>query len=174
MVDIEELDAAGVRAEREALAGVLRACVLLGASIGFVLPCPPDEARAFWNGIAEALAAGTRRMLIARVDGNILGTVQLVLGMPANGRHRAEIAKLMVHPDARRRGVARLLMERAEALARTLDRTLLVLDTEHGSTAEDLYCSLGFASTGIVPNYARATDGNGLIATHIMYKLLAA
>ena len=169
---IEELDAAALHAERDALVEILRACVLQGASIGFVLPCPPAEAEAFWDGIAAALDSGARRMLVARDGGRILGTVQLVLGMPANGVHRAEIVKLMVHPDARRRGVARLLMERAEALALELGRTLLVLDTEQGSTAEGLYRMLGFGSCGIVPNYARATDGNGLVATHIMYKTL--
>src|SRR5579875_1537505 len=173
-MQIEDLDAAGLRAERDALVECLRACVLQGASIGFVLPCPPAEAAAFWDGVAVALETGARRMLVARDDGRIVGTVQLVLGMPANGVHRAEIVKLMVHPDARRRGVARLLMERAEALARTLGRTLLVLDTEQGSTAEDLYRVLGFASCGIVPHYARATDGDGLVATHIMYKVLEA
>jgi GNAT superfamily N-acetyltransferase len=173
MTDIEEIDAAGLRAERDALVALLRACVADGASIGFVLPCPPAEAASFWDGIAEALAKGARRMLVARRDGAIVGTVQLVLAMPANGAHRAEIAKLMVHPDARRRGIARLLMERAEAIARGTGRTLLVLDTEQGSTAEPLYVGLGFQSTGIVPNYARATDGNGFIATHIMYKMMA-
>jgi ribosomal protein S18 acetylase RimI-like enzyme len=173
MPEITELDGAALRAERDALVTVLRACVLQGASIGFVLPCPAEEAASFWDGIAEALEKGARRMLVARIAGRIVGTVQLVLGMPANGVHRAEIAKLMVHPDARRRGVARLLMQRVEALARSLGRTLLVLDTEQGSTAEGLYRTLGFGSCGIVPNYARATDGNGLIATHVMYKVMA-
>jgi GNAT superfamily N-acetyltransferase len=172
MTDIEEIDAAGLRAERDALVALLRACVADGASIGFVLPCPAEEAAAFWDGIAEALGTGARRMLVARIDGRIVGTAQLVLAMPANGLHRAEIAKLMVHPDARRRGIARMLMQRAEAIARALGRTLLVLDTEQGSTAEPLYFGLGFRSSGIVPQYARATDGCGFIATHIMYKVM--
>nr|MBA2359839.1 GNAT family N-acetyltransferase [Actinomycetota bacterium] len=40
--------------------------------------------------------------------------------------HRAEIAKLLVHRSARRRGIAQLLMERAEAEARAEGKTLLV------------------------------------------------
>ena len=169
MPEIEELDAAGLPAARAALVALLQACVAQGASIGFMLPLPDAEAGAFWDGIAAALAAGARRMLVARLDRAIVGTAQLVTGMPANGRHRAEIAKVMVHPAARRRGIARRLMQRAEALARADGRRLLVLDTVEGGDAEQLYRGLGFRLAGTVPNYARLPDGP-LIATAIMYK----
>ena len=137
------------------LAGVLHASVLDGASVGFVLPFAIDEARGFWQGLEPAFRSGARRLLVARLEGRVVGTVQLVLGMPANGIHRAEIAKLLVHPAARRRGIARMLMVAAEALARRHDRSLLLLDTRRGDSAEGLYESLGFRVAGRFPVMCR-------------------
>ncbi|BBK30648.1 ribosomal protein S18 acetylase RimI-like enzyme [Stella humosa] len=153
------------------LAAILLAAVEDGASVGFVLPFAQSEALAFWQGMAPAIAAGDRLLLVAHLDGRPVGTVQLVLAMPPNGRHRAEIAKLLVHPAARRRGIARALMLAAEAEARRHCRTLLVLDTRTGDGAEALYAGLGYALAGSVPDYAQATDGR-LAATSFMYKVL--
>ena len=66
---------------------------------------------------------------------------------------------MLVHPSARRRGIARALMMRAEETARQAARSLLVLDTRTGDKAEPLYRSLGFALVGIVPAYACSTEG---------------
>jgi ribosomal protein S18 acetylase RimI-like enzyme len=104
-------------------------------------------------------------------DGRVLGTVQLVLDMPQNGQHRAEIAKLMVAPDARRRGIARSLMQWAEDVCRAEQRSLIVLDTRTGDAAEPLYLSLGFQLAGIIPAYAMSDTGT-LDSTSIMFKQL--
>lgn len=154
------------------LAEVLRGCVLDGASVGFVLPFTIEDARAFWQGLEPAFRGGARRLIVARLDGRIVGTVQLVLGMPVNGRHRAEIAKLLVHPAARRRGIARRLMLAAEDLARRQGRTLLLLDTRRGDSGEALYESLGFRLFGIVPGHACSPSGV-LEDTSYMLKQLA-
>ncbi|MFC0407285.1 GNAT family N-acetyltransferase [Roseomonas elaeocarpi] len=156
-----------------ALAGILRACVEAGASVGFLLPFPEAAAEAFWQNLRPAFQTGHRRLLVAEDarNGAILGTVQLVLDTPANGRHRAEIAKLLVHPQARRRGIARALMRAAEAMARREGRTLLVLDTRTGDAAEPLYRALGFQVTGVVPRYARGTHG-ALEDCTFLHKLL--
>lgn len=111
-------------------------------------------------------------MLVALANGRPIGTVQLLLAMPDNGRHRAEVVKLMVHPQARRQGVARLLMQEVQALAARHRRSLLVLDTLSGSAAQGLYRQLGFEAAGDIPQYARASDGGALEATCYMYKLL--
>lgn len=170
-VEIVELDAAGFADAVDELADVLHACVLDGASVGFVLPFPIEDAAAFWRGLIPGVLDGARRMLVARLDGRVVGTVQLVLAMPANGRHRADIVKLLVHPAARRRGIARALMLRAEALARAEQRSLLILDTRQGDTAEPLYRALGFALTGVVPAYACSIHGV-LEPCSFMHKLL--
>lgn len=169
--DIEELGPEQATPALEELAEVLRACVLEGASVGFILPFEHEAALRFWRGLLPSFQSGARRLLVARREGRIVGTVQLLLDMPANGRHRAEIAKMLVHPGARRQGLARALMEAAEALARRHERTLLLLDTVTGSPAEQLYRSLGFHVAGVVPDYARSTQG-ALEPTTLMYKQL--
>jgi GNAT superfamily N-acetyltransferase len=156
---VEELDADGLIREGHALGDVLHACVLNGASVGFVLPFTLQEATAFWLEQEPAVRQQTRRLFVARQDGRIVGTVMLVVGTPPNGRHRAEIMKMLVHPTARRRGIARALLQEAEVLARQLRKSLLVLDTVHNSAAEPLYRSLGYELTGVVPRYACDVHG---------------
>ncbi len=158
-VTIDEIDATEMQAVLPELGRLLHECVQDGASIGFVFPFTPEQADSFWRALVPAVAAGGRRMLVARRGGAIVGTVTLVLAQPDNGRHRADIVKLMVHPLARRLGIARHLMLAAEAMARSCDRSLLILDTRTGDSGEPLYRSLGFVATGIVPAYARSIHG---------------
>jgi GNAT superfamily N-acetyltransferase len=163
----------GPERDLEQLAGVLHAAVHAGASVGFILPFSLDDARSFWSDkVAPALQSGARRVLIARWDGSIAGTVQLILDTPPNQRHRAEIAKLLVHPDARRRGVARALMTAVEDVTRAEGRTLLTLDTRTGDSAEPLYLSMGYVSAGVIPNYARGPVSPELEPTTLMYKIV--
>ncbi|WP_083941317.1 GNAT family N-acetyltransferase [Pseudoduganella violaceinigra] len=172
MRTIEELDAAGLLADADDLAEVLRACVQGGASVGFELPFPHEEARAFWLGLHGAVQRGERRLFALRGgDGRIDGTLQLVLaGMP-NSRHRAELSKMLVHPRALRQGLAQALIWHAEAAARSLGRTLLVLDTCSGEPAEGMYRKLGYERCCEIPQFATMPDGR-LGATTLMYKLL--
>ncbi len=173
MAEIEELKQAGLAGELDALAEMLRACVDDGASIGFVQPFGLDDARAFWlDRVLPSVARGERRLLVARDDGRILGTVQLDLATMPNQRHRGEVSKLMVHPDGRRRGIARKLMEAVEAVACEEGRWLLTLDTRSGDAAEPLYLSLGFLVAGSIPLYAHAPEEERFDATTYMFKVL--
>ena len=173
MATIEPLDAAGAAEALEALAELLHACVHAGASVNFVLPFPMQEARAFWRDKAlPAVARGQRRLLVARSGGRIVGSVQLDLATPPNQAHRGDVAKLLVHPDARRQGIARALMIALEALAAREGRWLLTLDTVTGAAAEPLYLSLGFEIAGRIPDYALAPDASRFEATTVMFKLL--
>jgi ribosomal protein S18 acetylase RimI-like enzyme len=147
----------------EQLTDILVATVDDGASVGFLPPMDREEARHFWRRV---LAPGTL-LFVAELDGRIEGTVQLHLVPKPNGSHRAEIAKLLVHPRARRRGLGRLLMEHAMQAARRLSRTLLVLDTRAGDPSNALYLSLGFVEAGRIPGYARS--GNGSLDECIFY-----
>jgi GNAT superfamily N-acetyltransferase len=156
------------------LSDVLHAVVHGGAGVSFFVPFSIDEARAFWRDkVLPGVRAGTRRVVVARLGSRIVGTVQLDLATPPNQRHRADVAKLLVHPIARRRGVARALMARLEAIALAEGRTLLTLDTVTGSDAEPLYRSLGYIAVGVIPRYARAALTPELESTTIMYKELA-
>lgn len=159
MTSIETLSPAEAEAALPDLAALLHACVLDGASIGFVLPFGLPEAEAFWREGLPALRGGARRLLVARHEGRILGSTQVGLAGPPNGRHRAEITKVLVHPVARRRGLGRALMLAAEELALAEGRSLLILDTRADDAGEALYRSLGYAVTGVVPDYACSPEG---------------
>ncbi|HEY7447925.1 MAG TPA: GNAT family N-acetyltransferase [Vicinamibacterales bacterium] len=156
------------------LADVLREVVYSGAGVSFIVPFSLDEARAFWvDKVLPGVRAKTRRVVVARCGSRIVGTVQLDLATPPNQRHRADVAKLLVHPIARRRGIARALMVALEAIAQTEARTLLTLDTWTGGHAESLYRSLGYVSVGVIPRFARGSTTSELEPTTIMYKELA-
>jgi ribosomal protein S18 acetylase RimI-like enzyme len=155
------------------LGDVLHAVVHDGAGVSFVVPFSREEAAAFWSDrVLPGVRARTRRVLVARQDGRIVGTVQIDLAVPPNQQHRAEVLKLLVHPEARRRGIARALMLALESVARSERRTLLTLDTWTGRAAEVLYRSIGYTAAGVIPRYARGSLTPELEATTIMYKEL--
>lgn len=172
MIEIQQLNVDAVQSAIPELAAMLHGSVSQGASIGFVMPFSLEQAQAFWQRLLPAIEREERLLLVARDAGRVVGTVQLLLDMPDNGRHRAEVVKLMVHPQARRRGIARSLMLQVQQLAVEHQRHLLVLDTLTGDTAEGLYRLLGFQLAGSIPQYARASNGGALDATSYMYKLL--
>ena len=173
-VDIAECGPDHLSAENlDQLAELLRAAVQDGASVSFVAPFSLEEARTWWSdSVAPAVARGARRLLVARLDGRIAGTVQLILDTPPNQQHRAEVAKLLVHPSARRRGIARALMIEVENVARAERRTLITLDTRTGDHAEPLYLSMGYIEAGVIPGYARGPHSPELESTTILYKHL--
>jgi hypothetical protein len=155
------------------LAGILHAVVHDGAGVSFVVPFSLDDARRFWTGkVLPGVGTGTCRVLVARRGERIVGTVQIDLTVPPNQLHRAEVVKLLVHPDARRRGIARALMLALEPVAQSEGRTLLTLDTWTGSPAEQLYRSLGYVAIGVIPRYARGSTTPGLEPATFMYKEL--
>jgi GNAT superfamily N-acetyltransferase len=158
-VEVRRLGATEVRAQLDGLAGVLADCVAGGASVSYMAPFSHEDARAVFEAVAAEVEQSRRLVLAAFADGTLVGTVQVVLAAPPNQPHRAEIAKLLVHRSARRRGLAQLLMERAEAEARVEGKTLLVLDTVTGDGAERLYERLGWTKVGVIPGYALYPDG---------------
>jgi ribosomal protein S18 acetylase RimI-like enzyme len=161
-------------AEITMLSEILREVVYGGAGVSFFVPFSLDDARAFWTrNVLPAMRDGTRRVLVARLSDTIVGTVQLNTATPPNQRHRADVAKMMVHPSARRCGIARALMIAVEEVARAEGRTLLTLDTVSGSPAEILYRSLGYVVVGIIPGYARKALSPDLEPTTVMYKNLS-
>jgi GNAT superfamily N-acetyltransferase len=159
--------------EIDMLADILHAVVYDGAGVSFIVPFELDEARAFWRDkVLPGVRAGTRRVLVARWGTRIVGTVQLDLSTPPNQKHRAEVLKMLVHPDARRRGIARALMIALESVAQSEGKTLLTLDTWTGSYAESLYQSLDYVTVGVIPRYARGSLTPQLEPATFMYKEL--
>ncbi|WP_282693574.1 GNAT family N-acetyltransferase [Streptomyces sp. CC208A] len=139
-----------------------------GASVGFLAPLEPAEAAVWWAGAAD----GRDVWAAFGPDGAVTGAVTLLRTATANGRHRGEIARLLVHRSARGRGLGRRLLAAAEAHAAATGLTLLVLDTQTGSPAERLYRGAGWTPAGTIPAYA-ADPGGTLRATTLYYKVLA-
>ncbi len=170
---IESATAEALEGCLDELGGLLHACVHAGASVGFVLPFDREAAAGFWRAkVLPRVAAGTVLCWTARLGDDLAGTVQLDIGTPPNQPHRAEVRKLLVHPERRRRGIARALMVTLEAQARCIGRHLLTLDTRTGDAAEPLYVSLGYHTVGPIPGYCRDPFGDRLDATTIMYRQL--
>ena len=148
--------------DREQLIDLLIDAVRAGASIGFLAPLDRDEARAFWDATERGATTGERAILVARDDAaaSIVGTAQIAFVARTNGRHRAEVQKVLVNSGHRRRGVARLLITELESLARSRGVRLLYLDTSEGSGgAVDFYEALGYAYAGGIPGWALDPDG---------------
>jgi GNAT superfamily N-acetyltransferase len=144
----------------EGLADVLIDCVEGGASVSFMLPLPREKAVRFWRSVADGVTRNERVLLIAEDrQGRIVGTVQMMMAMPDNQPHRADVAKMLVHRKARRRGIAERLMAAIDEEARAEGKTVLVLDTVTGGDAERLYARTGWQRVGVVPKYALMPDG---------------
>ncbi len=154
-------------------AALLRDAVEHGASIGFVLPLPEAEVSAYWQKVAAEAGAGARLVVAAWAeDGRLAGSVQVALESRANGRHRAEVQKLMVLASDRGRGIGSELMRRAEKEAAARGRRLLFLDTSEGEAgARRFYKRLGYVYVGGIPEYAADPDGT-YSANAIFYKRL--
>ena len=157
--------------EIDGLAEVLIDCVDGGASVSFMHPLSRERAREFWREVARDVARGARALLIAEDANGICATVHLVLDLPENQPHRADLTKMLVHRRARRRGIATALMRAAEDLARDCGKTLLVLDTVTGGDAERLYERLGWDRVGVIPEYALMPRG-GFCSTTFFYRKL--
>ena len=174
MIDQIRIRALQPMDEREirGLSDVLIDCVEGGASVGFMLPMSRAKAERFWRGVAASQARQEREVFVAEDgDGAIVGTVQVVWAQPENQPHRADVAKMLVHRCARRRGVGAALLDAAERGAAVAGKSLLVLDTVTGSDADRLYGRLGWRRCGEIPRYALWPDG-APCATTVFFKLL--
>jgi GNAT superfamily N-acetyltransferase len=156
--------------EERAFIELLKDSVDAGASIGFLAPLAPQDGREYWRGVRSELAGG-RVLLGAFAEGKLVGSVQLAPVAKPNGRHRAEVQKLMVLRSYRGRGVGSALMAAVERKAAELGRWLLVLDTVPAQPAEKLYERLGYVRAGVIPDYAEKSSG-GFDPTVIFYKQL--
>ncbi len=155
------------------LVALLVACVDAGASVSFMAPLAPQRAHDFWRGVLDSAARGERIVLVARdAQGVIVGTVQVITAQPDNQPHRADVAKMLVHPNARRQGLGEALMRAAEVAAQRAGKTLLVLDTA-SDVAARLYARCGWTEVGTIPDYALWPNG-GVCPTTIFYRRLTA
>jgi GNAT superfamily N-acetyltransferase len=166
---IRALDPDDVDAAAPALATVLLDCVEGGASVSFMADLTRQAAESFWRGVADEGRADGRVVLVAEDNAEIVGVVEVIPAWADNQPHRADIAKMLVHRRARRRGLAEALLRAAEAAAADMAKTLLVLDTVTGGDAERLYARAGWTKVGVIPDYALFPDGR-FCDTTVFYK----
>lgn len=172
MLSIERLDAADFELYRQGLQSLLLDSVAHGASVGFLADLDAEAANVYFDQVLAGMHDGTHLLWLAREHDQVMGCVQLVLCQKPNGLNRAEVQKLLVHSNARRRGIANSLMQHLEGEAAELQRGLLYLDTEAGSDAETFYQALGYSCIGGLPDYACGPDGQ-YRANAIYYKTLS-
>ncbi|KQX67835.1 GNAT family N-acetyltransferase [Streptomyces sp. Root1310] len=170
---VARLDASRLRARAAELADLLIDAVDDGASLGFLAPLDRGAAEDWWRDRAEGVAAGQLAVWAARDGDRVVGTVGLAFPGKPNSRHRAELVKLMVHRDARGKGLGRTLLTTAEESAVAAGVTLLHLDTETDSPAEHLYRTAGWTRAGVIPDYAASPAGI-LRPTTLYYKHVGA
>jgi ribosomal protein S18 acetylase RimI-like enzyme len=170
-IAIKRLTDDALEAGLDGLSDIIMTSVSAGAAISFLQPLERSHAKSFWETqVFPQVRNGNRVLLAAIADANLVGTVQLDTMLPPNQPHRCEVSKMAVHPDHRRKGIARALMQALEAQAKALGKTLITLDTKTGDAAQHLYTSLGYEEAGIVPGFALDPDGRKLHSTTYMYK----
>ncbi len=175
MISVEQCNADTLERELDSFADVLHASVRDGASVNFILPFSVDDALAFWRDkTLPAVRSGERVLFAARAEEKLVGTVHLDVDQPPNQAHRCDVGKLLVHPQARRHGVAHALMQALLDEARDRAKWLVTLDTLSGSDAQRLYERLGFCVAGSIPEFCRDTVEDAYCATTYMYLKLQA
>jgi GNAT superfamily N-acetyltransferase len=170
-IEIRRLAPGEPRERLDELAGVLADCVDGGASVGYMAPFSHADAHAAFEAFVRNAEEGSRIILGAFLNGDLVGTAQLVVGVPPNQPHRADVARVLVHRSARRRGIAQRLMDQLEREARAEGKTLLVLDAVTGGDAARLYERIGWNEVGVIPGYALYPDGR-LCDTTVFWKTI--
>jgi GNAT superfamily N-acetyltransferase len=166
-----ELDAAGMRRRREGLSALLADAIESNASVGFILPVDTALLDAFWQGVEDDVRSGSRIVLAALHDDEVVGSVQLALCTKPNQPHRADVQKLLVLSRARGAGIGAALMRRLEERATESRRWLLLLDTRSDSSADRLYAKWGWQPLGRVPDFALDPDGTPAACTFYWKRL---
>jgi ribosomal protein S18 acetylase RimI-like enzyme len=153
-----------------ALCEATHAAIIEGGGFGWVHPPGRRSLESYYRGV---LLVPERQLFLARLDGSVVGSAQLVRP-PRNNEAQAFAATLMhsfIAPYARGHGLARLLTQQVEEAARASGYHVLNLDVrETQVVAIRLYESLGFVRWGVHPSYARV--GGKTIRGFYYYKLL--
>jgi ribosomal protein S18 acetylase RimI-like enzyme len=156
--------------ELAALCEAADAAIIEGGGFGWITPPGRQSLERYFRGV---LLVPERELFVARLNGTIVGSAQLVRP-PRNNEAQAFAATLMhsfIAPYARGHGLARLLTQRVEEGARAFGYHVLNLDVrETQQAAIRLYESLGYIRWGTHPVYARVSGQT--IQGHFFYKLL--
>ncbi len=146
------------------------AAIVDGGGFGWVSPPPRDVLERYWKGV---LAIPVRTLFVGRLDGVIVGSVQLVDPPPNNEAQAfaATLTAVFTAPWARGHGLAQSLIMAAEAEARDRDFAVIQLDVrETQQAAIRLYENRGYQRWGTNPFYALVDEK--MISGHYFCKIL--
>jgi ribosomal protein S18 acetylase RimI-like enzyme len=146
------------------------AAIVAGGGFGWVSLPNRDILERFWQGV---VAMPARLLFVARLDGVICGTAQLIRP-PRNNEAQAfavQLTGLFVAPWARGQGLSRRLLDFIERTARKEGFAVINLDLrETQEAAISLYEGAGYRLIGEHPCYARVDGKN--IAGRYYYKAI--
>jgi ribosomal-protein-alanine N-acetyltransferase len=107
----------------------------------------------------DELQVDCARSILAEVEGRIVGYVLFWL-LP----EEVDIHNIAVHPDFRRQGIGRLLLEQVVAAARGQERLRVTLDVRlSNAPAQNLYRSFGFVTRGVRKGYYSDNGEDALV-----------
>lgn len=158
-VTIEVIDPADFPALCGRLGELSADAAASGPGLDFRLPFSPADGAAWWQARIDDVTTGRRIVLVARDQGEVVGTVSVNPAQARNQPHRAELDKLMVSSTDRHRGVATRLMAAAATAARARGLSLLTLGCVAGGTQQDFYEALGYTAVGTIPNFSLSPTG---------------
>ncbi|KAJ4189679.1 N-acetyltransferase domain-containing protein [Fusarium falciforme] len=151
------------------LAAIHASCITHDRTIAtFLPPLSHEKLLAWWKERIAEVADGKRLIFIllnesepgSRPKGSdVMGVVMLAMPSSETGPFRGVVEKLLVHKTFRGRGGARTLVSALEAEAARRGRTVLLLDTEAGSVAEEVYRKFGYVELGQIPRYGLSPTG---------------
>lgn len=146
------------------------AAIESGGGFGWLKLPARETLERYWQGV---VTMPSRILLVARLDGVVCGTCQLVKP-PVNNEAQAHMLQLttnFVAPWARGHGLARMLIHKAEECARDEGFSVINLDVrETMQAAIELYESLGFQRFGEHPFYAKV-DGQNIRGLYFTKKI---
>jgi ribosomal protein S18 acetylase RimI-like enzyme len=170
ILEVERCERQLTDAELAELCEATDAAIIEGGGFGWIEPQGRAALERHFRGV---LLVPERELFIARLDGHVVGSAQLVRP-PRNNEAQAFAAQLThayIAPYARGHGLARLMVRRVEERAAALGHRVLNLDVrETQTTAIALFESLGYVRWGTHPAYARVRGQT--VAGHYYYKLI--
>lgn len=166
---VERLRAFG-GSDLEDLCEATVAAIADGGGFGWVKAPARQILENYWRGV---LLVPERSLFVARLDGTVVGSAQLV-SPPRNNEAQSFAAQLtsnFLAPWSRGHGLARRLVEAVEEAARAAGFAILNLDVRDTQAAAiGLYEAMGYERWGTHPAYARV-EGK-VIPGHYYYKRL--
>ena len=128
--------------------------ILDGNGFGWLSPPPIRTLESYWRGV---LLVPERELIVARLEGSIVGSGQLMRPPPNNEAQAftAHITTFFVAPAARAHGLGIVMLEAIERRAQEVGFSMLQLDVRATQTAAiRLYERAGFRKWATKDKYA--------------------